>query len=243
MIGNRTGAARFDPRARLVLLLIFIIAVVTTPPGRLAAFIAYAGMTAWASALAGISTSLTMRRAALVLPFSLIAALGVPFTKGGDAIPVLGVGVSVRGLWILAGVAMKSFLSAAMLSVVTSSTGFDRMASSMRSLGVPHLFVDILALSWRYISLLAGEADRLRKASVSRGFRPRWLPQASIVGLLAGSLFTRSIERAERIHGAMVLRGYGALMPASRVPAMRTGDALLALAAASAVMAVRIFLR
>jgi cobalt/nickel transport system permease protein len=221
----------------------FVAAVVSTPPIRLTTFTAYAGMTVWASALAGIPLARTVLRAAAVLPFTAVAALGVPFTGGGEMVRILGAELSVRGLWVLAGVSMKSFLCAAMLSVVASSAGFDGMAGSLRALGVPGLFIDLLSLSWRQIHVLAAEAGRLRRAAASRGFRPRWLPQASIVGKLAGNLFVRSYERAERVHGAMVLRGYGTDMPVPPQPALTAFDLAVMLLSMASIVAVRLLLR
>ncbi|NLP06565.1 hypothetical protein GX411_11545, partial [Candidatus Fermentibacteria bacterium] len=126
----------------MILFLAFIAAVVSTPPRRLQAFAAWGGMIAWASALSGVSLRKTVIRASSVLPFSLVAAIGVPFAGGGEEARILGVALSARGLWLLAGVVMKSFLSAAMLSVAVSSAGFDGVLSAIRALGAPALFAD-----------------------------------------------------------------------------------------------------
>ncbi len=220
----------------------FLIAVVTTPARSLTAFAAWAGMVAWASELAGMPVRRTLARATAVLPFSLAAVIGIPFAGGGETLELAGVRMSVEGIWTLAGVSMKAFLSAAMLSVVTSSTGFEGMVKAMRSLGMPALVADILSLSWRYLFLLADEAVRLKRAASARGFMPRWLPQAVIVGRLAGNLFVRSYERAERVHGAMMLRGFAGAMPVPRAPAIRPSDLAQAALALTAIAAARFLL-
>ena len=43
-------------------------------------------------------------------------------------------------------------------------------------------------------------------------FRPRMLLSVALIGLL-GSLFIRSYERGERVHLAMVARGYDGTLP------------------------------
>jgi len=223
-------------------MLAFMLVVVSTPATHQAAFISYAGMVAWGSALAHIPLARTASRAALVLPFSTIAALGLPFAAGGRAVDFLGLRLSLRGLWVLAGVSERSFVCAAMLYVTIDSTGFEGTMSALRGLGVPGLLVDLTSLSWRYLHLLSEQAARLGKAAAARGFRPRWLPQASVVGRLAGNLFVRSYERAERVHGAMMLRGHGGALPPRPVPRIPARDLAISGTFAAAFAAARLLL-
>jgi cobalt/nickel transport system permease protein len=47
----------------------------------------------------------------------------------------------------------------------------------------------------------------------SRGYEPRWLWQGGPLAQSAGSLFIRSFERGERVHQAMVARGFSGRIP------------------------------
>ncbi|MGI8576078.1 MAG: energy-coupling factor transporter transmembrane component T family protein, partial [Egibacteraceae bacterium] len=58
-----------------------------------------------------------------------------------------------------------------------------------------------------------GELRRTRIAMTARGYDPRWLWQAKPVAASAGALFVRSYERGERVHAAMLSRGYTGTMP------------------------------
>jgi cobalt/nickel transport system permease protein len=84
---------------------------------------------------------------------------------------------------------------------------------------------------------------RLKRAAAARGYSPKWLPQAVIVGRLVGSLFIRSYERAERVYGAMRLRGYGSRMPTAAAQRLRMTDALAPAVFAVALVVVRIFIK
>lgn len=236
---------RVDPRAKAVLALAFILAVISTPPQHLLAFAVYGGLLVWTVALARVPLSFLGARAALVLPFSLLVAIGLPFFKGGETVSLFGgrLALSTAGLWLLAGVAMKSFLGACCAVLLVSTTPFSTLLAGMRGLGAPEILIDLLALTYRYIFLLTDQAMRLKRAAVARGYRPKWLPQAVIVGRMAGSLFVRSYERAERVYGAMLLRGYSGLMPASRPLRFRLADALVLAALVPVLAAVRILVR
>lgn len=234
---------RLDPRAKTVAALCFCIVVVTTPPHQLLAFVVYAGLLAWIGALARIPLAFVLKRAVLVLPFSLMVALGLPFFGAGPKTVILGMSLSTQGLWILAGAAMKSMLGAAMLVLLVSTTHFGSLLAGLRGLRVPALFIDLLALTYRYLFVLIDEVMRLKRAAAARGYRPGWLPQAAIIGRLVGTLFVRSYERAERVYGAMLLRGFRGQMPAAAVLRFRAADGLVIAVFVPLIIAVRVFVR
>ena len=64
----------------------------------------------------------------------------------------------------------------------------------------------------RYLSVVGDEMTRMRIARESRGFRNRsvrsWGP-----GPALGSLFIRSFERGDRVHVAMLSRGWTGRLP------------------------------
>ena len=96
--------------------------------------------------------------------------------------------------------------------VLVASSGFARLADSLGSLGAPHIFVQQLQLLWRYAGLLAEESDRLKRARdlrdpLARARGPR------LAARLIGGLLARSLARAERIHQAMLCRGFRGSLP------------------------------
>ena len=82
----------------------------------------------------------------------------------------------------------------------------------MRKLILPTLTA-IASFMIRYLELIAGELGRMRTAMTARGYDPRWLWQAKPIASSAGALFIRSYERGERVHAAMLARGYTGTMP------------------------------
>lgn len=86
--------------------------------------------------------------------------------------------------------------------------------------------------------------DDMRRMSIaraSRGFRPRHLGHVRVLATAAGALFVRAYERGERVHHAMLARGYTGVMPRTTTPspAPRRHRALAALVpTAAAAVAV-----
>jgi len=236
---------RLDPRTKLLLVVVFVVMVVSTPPHHLLAFVVYGGLITWASALARIPVRYLLLRAVCVLPFSVLAAMWLPFMQGGATVTLLDgrLSLSVLGLWIFVGVVMKSFLGASAMLWLISTTPFNALLGGLRKTGMPFIIVDLLALMYRYLFVLVGEAMRLRRAAAVRGYRPRWIGQAFLIGQLIGQLFLRSYERAERVHAAMVLRGFTGRMPVSQPFRFQMMDAIVLLVLLPSLVAVRIYCR
>jgi cobalt/nickel transport system permease protein len=102
----------------------------------------------------------------------------------------------------------KSTLAIAAMALVGATTTPGEACHALQELRVPGLLVMVIALALRYVELMGREMKALRCArDLRRCGRPapgEWREP----GHLAGTLMVRTIERAERVHGAMLLRGF-----------------------------------
>jgi cobalt/nickel transport system permease protein len=60
----------------------------------------------------------------------------------------------------------------------------------------------------RYLDVIAGEMRRTRIAMTARGYAPSFVAQIRPLATAVGALFIRSYERGERVHQAMLARGF-----------------------------------
>jgi cobalt/nickel transport system permease protein len=74
--------------------------------------------------------------------------------------------------------------------------------------------VQIIGFMIRYLDVVTDEMRRMRIARESRGFSGRGLHAWPVYARTAGALFIRSYERGERVHLAMLSRGYTGATPA-----------------------------
>ena len=148
-----------------------------------------------------------------VAPF-VIFALFIPFIAAGETTTIWGLDLSIDGLWGTWNILAKALLGASVSIVLTATTEIPDMLRGLGVLGVPAVFTSIAMFMVRYLELVSDELQRVRVAMVSRGYDPRWLSQARPIASSAGSLFIRSYERAERVHLAMLSRGFTGEMPA-----------------------------
>lgn len=101
----------------------------------------------------------------------------------------------------------KSLLCIIGALLLLATTGMDKIASGLRQLKVPKIFVMQLTLTYRYIMVLAEEASRLYIAYNLRAPGHNGV-HLKVYGSLAGQLLLRTFSKAERVYIAMKLRGF-----------------------------------
>jgi cobalt/nickel transport system permease protein len=188
---------RLDPRVKLLVTLGFVVLVVATPAGWWRAFAAEGLLLALLIGLSGIAPrDLFVRWLAFAALVGFFAALVALNRSVPDRLERAGSIVARNSL---------AFLAVMTLAGVTP---FPRLLGAMRSLGAPAVLVATLHFMYRYLHVLSGELDRMAKARRSRTFRRSGrLDWGLLIGLI-GVLFVRALERGERVHAAMLARGW-----------------------------------
>jgi cobalt/nickel transport system permease protein len=83
------------------------------------------------------------------------------------------------------------------------------LGHAMHELRVPNKLVHLFFFTYRYIHVIHREYTRLTNAAKIRGFRPRTnMHTYRTFACLVGMLLVRSCERAQRVHHAMLCRGF-----------------------------------
>ncbi len=235
---HRAGRAhRLPSHLKLLALLLFIIAVVTTPREAFWAFGAYALLLAAAAWAARIPPAFIAARLLIELPFVVFAVL-LPFIGGGARTTLLGVSLSVEGLWGAWTILAKGTLGLAASIIMSATTQVAEILIGLDRLRVPRLITAIAGFMVRYLDVVAGEMRRMRIAMLSRGYDPRWMWQAKALATSAGALFIRSYERGERVHQAMIARGYEGHMPDLKRSSVRARDWVAAMSIPAAAWTV-----
>jgi cobalt/nickel transport system permease protein len=203
---------RLSPQCKLLATLLFVLVVVSTPRESFWAFGAEAGLLVAVALVSRVPVTTLLRRLTFELPFVAFAVL-LPIVGRGERVDVVGVSLSVSGLWAAWNILVKGTLGVAASSLLTATTPVPTILHGLERLRLPKVFVAICAFMVRYADVISGELHRMRIARESRGHDPRWIWQARAVASSAGALFIRSYERGERVYLAMVSRGYDGAMP------------------------------
>jgi energy-coupling factor transporter transmembrane protein EcfT len=214
-----------DSRAKLAALLVFLIALSTTPPSSQVAFAGYAVLLIFAAYRAGLPILGLAGRAALILPFSATFALLTWWS--GDSLRALAL-------------AEKSFLSGMAALLLVGTTPLTGWTAALESWRVPRMLILVIQFVYRYLFVIAEQAQRMRWAALCRGSRKTG--GFRLAAGLVGVLFARSWQRADGIYHAMLARGFrGRFVPAVPAP-LRASDAAFFSACLAGCLAIRILL-
>ncbi|MFJ3925524.1 cobalt ECF transporter T component CbiQ [Streptomyces sp. NPDC090022] len=197
---------------KLAATLAFVLVVVSTPREAVWAFAAYAALLAAVAAVARIPAGFLLRRLLIEIPFVAFALL-LPFVAEGERAEVLGMSLSVSGLWGAWNVLAKGTLGVAASVLLASTTELRALLLGLQRLRLPPLLVQIASFMIRYGDVITDELRRMSIARRSRGFEARGIRHWGVLAKTAGALFIRSYERGERVYLAMVSRGYAGAMP------------------------------
>ncbi|MEU6893402.1 cobalt ECF transporter T component CbiQ [Streptomyces sp. NPDC046557] len=200
------------PQCKLAAAFTFVVVVVSTPREAVWAFALYAVLLAAVAAAARVPAGFLLRRLLIEVPFVAFAVL-MPFVAEGEHVEVLGVSLSVSGLWGAWNVLAKGTLGVAASVLLASTTELRALLLGMQRLKLPPLLVQIATFMIRYGDVITGELRRMSIARRSRGFEARGVRHWGVLAKTAGSLFIRSYERGERVYLAMISRGYTGSMP------------------------------
>jgi cobalt/nickel transport system permease protein len=220
---------RLAPETKIVAALGAVLCVALTPREAVWAFAVYTLVVSTLIAISRITFRFVLKRLLVVLPFILFAVF-IPFVGTGETTEILGVHMSISGLWAAWNIMAKAVLGASLSILLTATTEIPEIIRGMGVLRVPVLFTSIAAFMIRYLELISEEFGRMRVAMTARGYDPRWLTQARPIATSAGALFVRSYERGERVHSAMLARGFTGEMPAIRRVTVDSGQWFLVLA-------------
>ncbi|MFF8832559.1 cobalt ECF transporter T component CbiQ [Streptomyces sp. NPDC015131] len=203
---------RLPPHCKLAAVLAFVVVVVCTPREAMWAFAAYAALLGAVEAAARVPPGFVLRRLVIEVPFVAFALL-MPFVVPGEQTRVLGLSVSVPGLWDAWNVLAKGTLGVAASVLLAATTELRALLLGLQRLRLPPLLVQIATFMIRYGDVITDEMRRMSVARRSRGFEASGLRHWKVLAQSAGALFIRSYERGERVHLAMVSRGYTGTMP------------------------------
>ncbi len=208
-----TALHRAAPECKLAALIAFVLAVALVPHGQVVPYAVDAALLVLVAGWARAEPAFLARRLVVEVPFVAFVVL-LPFVTAGPQVEVLGVGLSVAGLWAAWGIVAKATLAVLACGLLAATTTGPEIVAGLERLRVPRTLTTVAGFALRYVQVVADEMRRLQLARVARGDDPRWLWQARTVARCAGALAVRCFERGERVHAAMLARGFEGRMPA-----------------------------
>jgi len=232
-----TWLARRDPRALILTTLAFLVVVVSFPRHEVAALLPLALYPVVLARLGRIPLPMVGSRVLLALPFVLMVGLFNPLFDTSPRAELLG--QSISGGWLsFASIMVRAALAVAAATVLFATAGMPRICAGLNRMGVPAVLTTQLLLLQRYSLVLAGELGRMNLARELRSAE-RGDMSLAVYGPVLGNLLLRAVERAERIHQAMLSRGFSGSLPIPQGNGWRGAETLFVVFCGAAFLAIR----
>jgi len=170
----------------------------------------YLGIAIFLIVLSQLSPVEVVKRLKPLFFFLLMIWIILPLTFEGEILyqyhllKITGPGVILCLKITIKSIAILLIFTALIATMTVASLG-----NGFHRLNVPDKLVFLLLMCYRYIAVIEEEYKRLLRAAKFRGFQPGTnLHSYKTFAYLAGMLFVRASLRAERVHQAMLCRGF-----------------------------------
>lgn len=208
---ENTFLSRISPRTLLLTTLLYIVAVLSVGKYDVPNLIPYFAYPVIVSALAGISFARISCKTLPALPFLLLIGIWNPIL---DHTPLFTLGeYTVTAGWCsFAALMLRGYLAILATILLLYSTGLPRLSDAMRRLHIPAVITGQILFTFRYLDVLLEEASSMGRACRQRNFGQ----QQSCIrtwSALTGHLLLRTLDRAQRLHHALLARGYNGTIP------------------------------
>jgi cobalt/nickel transport system permease protein len=232
-----TPVHRIDARAKIIVTIAFMAAVMSFPPREISALTPFFLYPLGLIFPGRIPLMFILRKMLIAAPFAVVIGLFNPFF---DRTPAFLIGpLVISGGWLsFISIMIRFLLTVSAALVLVACTGIFRLGAGLEQIGLPRIFAVQLLFLYRYLFVVADEGYRmvcgleLRTCGpAASGFR--------VYGSIVGHLLLRSMTRAERIYRAMVMRGFSGEIRIMRKTSFKPADWVFLLGCLAFFMAAR----
>ncbi|GAB4341239.1 MAG: cobalt ECF transporter T component CbiQ [Desulfobulbaceae bacterium] len=202
-----TPLHRLDPRAKLLTTMVFILCVVSFDRYEISRLLPFFLYPAILVGLGNLPLGYLLKKLVIVSPFVLFIGIFNPLI---DRAPMVTAGpLVISGGWIsFASLLLRFLLTVGCALLLLASTGFASLCMAMEKLGVPNVFAVQLLLLYRYLFVLVEETIRVIRAHSLRSLSRKGKIGFQVYSQITGNLLLRTLDRAQRIHMAMLSRAF-----------------------------------
>ena len=197
---------------KIIAVLFFVLVVVSTPITYWPAFVIFLALVIAAATAGKISIFTLSKRALIEVPFILFAVL-MPFVGTGERFELGPLNLYRDGLLAGVSIVAKGTLGVLSAVILSTTTTAREILRGLERLRLPTIMVQIASFMLRYVNVISDEMERMKIARESRGFDATGVKHWKVIATSAAALFIRSYERGERVHLAMLSRGFDGELP------------------------------
>lgn len=221
---RETPIQRLDPRVKVLTTLFFIVAVVSFDRYAISGLIPFLLYPVALMVMGDLPFVYLTRKILIAAPFALVVGIFNPILDRGILVQLGPIAIS--GGWVsFASILIRFAFTVSAALILIATTSFHGVCAALGKMGVPRTFVVQLLFLYRYVFVLIEEASRMATARSLRSFDGRGMGFTVFTNMI-GQLLLRSLDRAQRIHAAMLCRGFDGEIRIARPLEIHSRDVL-----------------
>lgn len=194
------------PLVKLVVTFVYLVCVLSYNEKTITGLIPFLLIPVFLYSLSGIPVSLCFYKLRFILPIVLFVGIWNPLLNRAPAGHLGALTISV-GMVSFIVLMLKSILLLMMTFLLVATTGIDKICYALKQFHLPDIFVTLILITYRYISLLLNEASTMVNAYSLRAPGEKGI-KYKVWGSFLGQLLIRSMDRSNELFESMRLRGF-----------------------------------
>jgi cobalt/nickel transport system permease protein len=235
--GRNTVIHRLHPSVKMAATAIYVAVVISWGRYDVAALMPYFFYPAILTPLSRTPPRLLLGRLLPALPFALFGGVANLFFDTEQISSIGGIAITAGAVSFVS-IMAKTVLSVSAILLLVSTTGMSDLSRQLALVGAPGVFTLQLVMTYRYLGVLAEEAGAMYASYILRS-RGAYGIRIGDTGAFVGSLLLRSVDRAERVYGAMKCRGFSGAYPSAPIGKPGAPDILVFVVFCAAVIIPR----
>ena len=234
-----TWLNRVHPLVKLLVTILYLVLVVSFQPRQLTGVLGMALYPFLLFEISGLSFKDALYRLRVVLPVVCMVGILNPFFDREVLVTVGRVPIT-GGVMSMLTLMVKAVLTVLAGYLLIATTPIEEICRAMRVIHIPKVFVIVVLLIYRYVTVLLSEARRITQAYQLRAPRQKGV-HYKVWGPLLGQMLLRSMDRANDLYDSMQLRGFDGDFHTGRKKKLKPADFLWPMIWMLIILALRLF--
>lgn len=233
MAEGKTIIHHLNPLTKTITTFLYVVIVVSFDRYSISGLLPYVFYPVVFMSLGEIPLKPLLSRLAIALPFCIFAGAANIIFDQETMLTFLGFNISY-GLISLISITLKAGLTVMAVLILIATTKMPVISRQLIRLKVPTIFVLLISMIYRYISVALEETINMYIAYSLRSPHSKGI-KIKDMGSFVGQLLLRSFDRGERVYFAMKCRGFSGdynYMPTPKPPGVELVYMILFAAAA-----------
>lgn len=230
---------KIDPRAKIILFICFIFAVLILPASNLISLVVLGLTLVVLIFIAGLPVPKIAKAILKVYPMILMISVFqlISLRTGNNLSPGTGLFDIHKETWIqIASFQFKTLLILTASLLFISSTPIKLLLGGIKRLKAPGWIVAMTFFVYHFVFILSHELTRLQIAYKSRYIRLPVIKQLTIRARLLAKFLTRIFERNDRLYHALISRGFNGVIPLHVQISWKNSDTMLVISGMTFLM-------